>query len=152
LVISPDGQFVDWVLRATPAIQTNSKYVCRPRKNKQEGFQLYSSDWQRIEESNAVYVPFGLLDMWTLDMCGLATATGLTGKTYQPPWFDGIRKKIYLIPDVGEEDAAHRLKRRLGWRAEVLELEYPDGCKDCNDILMKHDVLEVTKVIHRSIR
>lgn len=150
-VYDSDGIFVDWVLRATPAIQTTSKYVCRPRRNKTEGFSLYSIDWKRINDAKAIYIPFGLLDMLTLDLCGLATATGLTGKTYQALWFDQIRKKIYLIPDAGEEDAAHKLKRQLGWRASVLLLDYPNECKDVNDILMKYDVPKVLDIINRSV-
>lgn len=126
--------FVDWVLRATPSVQTTSKYVVRPRKNRSEGFRLYVADWYKFIDEDEIYVPFGILDMWTLYLCGLSTATGMTGKTYNPSWFDDVRKKIYLIPDAGEEDSAYKLKANLGWRAQVLRLDYETG-KDPNDLL-----------------
>jgi len=134
-VFNREGAMVDWVVRSTPTLETNVKYAVRPRKNSHEGFMLYSADWDMIEESTGVYIPFGILDMWALHLLGLPTATGLTGKTYNIKWFSEIRKFIYLIPDLNEEEDAHRFVQKLDWRGSVFELNYPDGCKDVADIL-----------------
>lgn len=132
------GRIVDLVVRATPAVQTTSKYVLRPRQNKSEGFILYCVDWQAVEDQDVVYCPFGILDMLTLSMLGYASVTGVTGKAYRAEWFDEIRKKIVIIPDLGEEDAAYKLKSQLGWRASVMHYPYHDKCTDLNDELMYH--------------
>jgi len=50
---------------------------------------------------------------------------------------DEYRKQIIILPDKGEEDTARKLASRLGWRGKVLVLDYPDGCKDPNDLLVK---------------
>lgn len=147
-VFNVDGIFVDWVLRATPAIQTTSKYVVRPRKNREEGFSLYSADWGRVIDSNAIYIPFGVLDMHVLcSILKLPAATGLTGKTYKTEWFSEIRKPIYLIPDKGEEIDAYKIKQSLGWRGRVLLLDYKEDEKDCADVNLSRG----SEVLHRLI-
>lgn len=133
-VFNKQGKMVDIVVRATPSVETKSKYVVRPRKNSNEGFILYANDWVRIMNSKELYVPFGILDMNVLSFLGYPSATGMTGHSYKPSWFDGIRKRIYIIPDRGEEKSAHELQQLLGWRARVLELDYPDNTKDPTDI------------------
>lgn len=144
--------FVDWVLRATPNKQTTIKYATRPRKNKSEGHHLYAASWERVETSSEIFIPFGVLDMWTLHECGFTSLTGLLGKSYQPSWFENIRKKIYLIPDRGEEKDAYKFASKLGWRGKVLMLDYPDDCKDPNDILRIYGKDAVITIINSSLR
>ena len=136
-IFDRSGEMVDWVVRSTPTLETNIKYAVRPRF-RGEKYGLYASDWDRIEDSDNIYIPFGILDMWALHMLGLPSATGIVGKSYILRWFDNIRKPIYLIPDLGEEDAAYKFKQQLGWRGNVLILNFPEGTKDCADILLKY--------------
>ena len=149
-IFDDSGDFVDLVLRSTPSVHTTSKYVTRPRLYRGEGFQLYSANWGSVSNSSEIYIPFGVLDMHTISMAGLPTATGLTGKAYKAEWFDNIRKRIWLIPDQGEEEDAYKLKAQLGWRAKVLQLNYPSGCKDINDILINKGIDQVILSIQES--
>ena len=48
------------------------------------------------------------------------------------PW-----KRVIILPDKGEEDTARKLRDELGWRGAVMNLDYPSGCKDPNDLLVK---------------
>lgn len=142
-VFNERDKFVDWVLRATPSKHTEIKYAVRPRSRKNEGFGLYAADWDKVMSAKEVYVPFGILDMWTLHKWGYPTVTGLTGKTYRPEWFENIRKRIWIIPDRGEEWEAYNLAQKLGWRAKVwfTHTWYEDDCKDSNDMLRLHGVM-----------
>lgn len=139
-VFNPDGIFTDFVVRSTNTVECGSRYAVRPRKNKNEGFILYSSDWERIDNSDTVYIPFGVLDMHAVYYAGFASATGLNGKSYNTEWFKDIHQNIVLIPDDHEEGDAWKFKRRLGWRCSVLELPYEDGEKDSTDILVNRGV------------
>ncbi len=150
-VFNQDGDMVDWVVRSTPSIETTIKYSLRPRINSKEGFILYSNDWDRIEQSHEVYVPYGILDMHSLHNIGLPCATGLTGKTFNVDWFKDIRKKIYLIPDKGEEEDAHKLAHKLGWRARVLTLDFPEDTKDEMDVYSKYGKQSLLELIKEKV-
>jgi len=149
-IFDEDNNFVDWVLRASQHKTTTTKYAVRPRLNKRDVFSLYAADWDLVNSSNELYVPFGMLDMWTLHLCGFPAATGLLGKSHKSEWFDGIRKPIYLIPDLGEESEAYKFAKQLGWRGRVLRLAYPKYCKDPNDILKMYGKDEVILKIQES--
>lgn len=132
-VFSWDGKFADLVVRH----KTSKVYEIRPHE-KDEPVHLYSADWSVVCASPVVYVPFGIFDMWTLHLLGLPTLTGISGKAFDASMFDGFRKKIIAVPDFGELDAALKLKSELGWRGSVKNLNYPEDCKDPNDVFVKH--------------
>ena len=48
---------------------------------------------------------------------------------------------MLFIPDKGEEKEANRIASQLDWRGKVLKVEYPDDCKDINDVHVKHPKL-----------
>ena len=45
-----------------------------------------------------------------------------------------IRKRIEFIPDKGEEKQAQKFASKMGWRGGVMRCNYPEGCKDVNDV------------------
>jgi hypothetical protein len=82
-----------------------------------------------------------------LHIAGYAGITGLSGQKFEPSYLDRFRKPIYIIPDKGEEKSAIELQSSLGWRGYPLYLDYPEGTKDPNEVLVKYDVDTVSKLI-----
>jgi hypothetical protein len=96
---------------------------------------LYVPDWKMLEQANYVFLTFGIFDALTVRSLGFASCTPTVGKdSVNPRWFDEINKRIYIIPDKGEERDALMLVSRLGLRGRILEINY-DGTntKDPND-------------------
>lgn len=145
-VFDQDNDFVDWVIRSHPKKQTDIKYAIRPRKNFNDN-HLYCPSWDFLSKFQEIFFPFGILDAWSIYACDLPAVTGITGQLVEPKLLDDIRKIIYIIPDVGELAGAMRLQEQLDWRGRVLQLDYPDGCKDSNDILRLHGVNTLKGII-----
>lgn len=95
---------------------------------------LYSPNWERIQESDTVFVPFGLIDSWSFEAIGLASVTGITGKSLSADLLRTLGKRIVLVPDEWEEREAHKLANSLGWRARVKQIAYPEGAKDPDEL------------------
>lgn len=66
--------------------------------------------------------------------------SSINGKLTNPIGLVDIKKKIIIIPDLGEEKEANILASRLRW-ASVARISYPEGTKDLNDIWMKDKFL-----------
>lgn len=132
------GDIVTAVARAGEAIQEakNLRYLI-PHDAPQV---LYIPSHELISKSDKVYVTFGIIDSLILYSMGLASVSGLTGKSVKPELFDAIRKPIEIIPDFGEEEAARKLASHLGWRGNVKRLDYPEDCKDVADVYHLHGV------------
>jgi hypothetical protein len=136
-VYDSHGTLKSVVLRASPHVAkaTGVRFHNPPG----HANMLYCPDWRLFEKSRTLAVVFGLFDALTLSDMRYAVVTPTNGKMgIQSTWFDSIRKKIVIIPDLGEEDQARKLAAKLGWRGSVLQLPYPDGCKDPNDYLQKN--------------
>lgn len=114
----------------------------------QDPNMLYVTDHKRIKDTDRVYLTFGIYDSITLYQLGLATISTTTGKRLDPSALDNIRKPIYIIPDLGEEQEAHQLANCLGWRGRVLNL--PDTLsKDVNELYVNdpqllNQILEIS--------
>jgi hypothetical protein len=67
---------------------------------------------------------------------GAASISTTCGKLMNVSYLDQIRKRVIFIPDKGEEDAAQKFSKQLGWRGGVMRCNYPDECKDINDIFV----------------
>jgi len=148
-VFDADGDMIDWIVRAHPKKQTEIRYAIRPRKNRNDN-HLYCPDWNFLAKSQEIYFPFGLLDAWSIFACELPAMTGITGQLINPELLSDIRKRIYIIPDKGEGQGARRLQQQLDWRGIVLCLNYPDDCKDSNDILRLHGVNILKELIEEA--
>lgn len=141
------GEVQGLTVRASPTIQTkNNRYsVTRDCPVK-----LYVPNWKRVNKDDCIYVCFGTLDVWTLEIAGYAGITGLSGQKLQSEYFDRFRKPIYIIPDRGEEKSAIELQSRLGWRGMSLILDYPEGVKDLNQLHQEYGLDTVSKLIEKA--
>jgi DNA primase len=99
---------------------------------------LYCPNWQRVQESDTIYVPFGVIDSWSFEAINLASVTGITGKSLSAELLAPLNKKIVFVPDEGEEKEAHQLANKLGWKAKVRQLVYGDGEKDPDNVRRVH--------------
>lgn len=95
---------------------------------------LFIPNESLVEQSDHIYLVFGIFDCITLYQYGLPVMTTLTGLYVRTESFEEIRKKIIVIPDRGEEKKAAKLVARLGWRGKLKLLDYPIGTKDINDL------------------
>jgi len=135
------GKIVGIVARASPSIQSKTIRYTVSHDCPQRFYFPYP---KKFVEEMEVYLPFGTIDTWSLEALGYTSFTGISGQDLRPEVFSEIMKVIYIIPDRGENNAAIRLQNGLGWRGKMLNLEYPDDCKDINDVHKKHG-LEVLK-------
>jgi hypothetical protein len=129
-----DYNFQTVVFRAAPHVQeaTGHRYWCHGKP------MMYVPDWKLLDNMPFVVVVFGMLDALTLNKFRYPVVTATSGKNqFCAEWLDEFRKPVYIIPDKGEEDTAHKLASNLGWRGKVIRLDYPDGIKDCNDYLIQ---------------
>ncbi len=137
------------VARASPTIQTKTN---RYSASKNCPVKLYVPSWDAVNNSEDIYVPFGILDSWTCLMAGYSSITGISGQAIRPEYFDNIRKPIWIIHDRGEERAAVELQRGLGWRGRRLDIQWPDTTKDNNDIHVKYGLDTVKEKIEEAKR
>lgn len=133
-IFSSDSRIVDVVVRRLSA-SSSTRYVVQPILHSDKR-PLFVPNWQRLEQAENIYCVFGMLDAISLELCGLPVVTGITGKAVPVEQLQELHKRIVIVPDLGEEDDAHKIANKLGWRGRVKELKYPDGCKDPNDVFM----------------
>jgi DNA primase len=136
-----DGKIQGAVARASPTIQTKDN---RYSASKNCPVKLYVPNWQAVLEAKEIYVCFGTLDAWSLQMAGYPALTGISGQQFQAEFLDQFRKPIYIIADKREEKSAIHLQSRLGWRGRRLDIQWLEGTKDINDIHVKFG-LEIVK-------
>ena len=142
-----DGKIQGAVARASPTIQTKDN---RYSASKNCPVKLYVPDWKSILEAKEIYVCFGTLDAWSLQMAGYPALTGISGQQFQAEFLDQFRKTIYIVADKREEKSAIHLQSRLGWRGRRLDVQWLDGTKDINDIHVKFGIDKVKETIEQS--
>ena len=137
------------VARADKVVQkyTNKRY----RVPFEQDLLLYIPDHRLIENSTYIVCVFGIIDAVTLCQLGIPVMTYSIGKDIPAERFDKYRKPIYVIPDMGEEKSALKLAHSLGWRGKVILLDYPEGTKDCNEILENYGEKILKEMIEQSI-
>lgn len=143
-----DGSFQTAVLRAAPHVQevTGFRYWCRSTP------VPYVPDWYLYSNKSVLFVVYGILDALTLSQLRFPVVTSTAGNnTFRAEWLDECRKPIYIIPDKNEEEQAQKLANQLGWRGNVLRLNFPVDIKDTNGFLergrgeeLKAQLLSVT--------
>lgn len=135
------------IARASPTIQTKSnRYTASPNCP----IKLYAPNWRKVLKDSSLYVCYGTIDSWTLVMAGYAGITGISGQEFNFHHLDRFRKPIYIIPDRGEEKNSLALQCSLGWRGMSLFLEWPDGCKDLNDVHVNYGIDKVIELIEKA--
>jgi hypothetical protein len=143
-----NGEFVQAVARAGSVIESDvERYSNSPGKA-----MLYAPNESRDRDHSYTLAPFGILDSISLYDCGFPSVTSISGKDTSSGVYDQLRKKIYVIPDRGEMEEARRLADSLGWRGHLIELDYPEGCKDANDFLKMGRRMELIRQIRKGIK
>jgi hypothetical protein len=126
------------VLRASPGIESDySKYMMPTNQRP----MMYVPDWRLLKREKVIFIVFGMLDALTLCDLRMPVVTTTAGAaSFDPVWLDDYRRRVYVIPDKEpsvEREHARELLSGLDWRGEIIDLKFPDGCKDCNDFLWK---------------
>lgn len=117
------------------ARSVNEKHYFVPKEQNPD--ILFIPNENLFNESETVYLVFGMFDCLTLYQFGLPVMTTTRGIVRSGVTFQHIRKRIIVIPDKGEEKTAARLVASLDWRGKLLLLDYPVGTKDINDLHVK---------------
>ena len=129
---SMNNSIVGAIARAGEGNDSESKYVVPAGQSPNI---LYIPSIKSIEKSDKIYLTFGPLDALSLSVCGIAAVSTTVGKRLSPAALNNFKKTIIIIPDRGEEKEAYEIAACLGWRGKVLHGRYPEGAKDCNDVL-----------------
>jgi len=84
-----------------------------------------------------VYIVFGIFDALCMAAADYPVCTVIGGhRAFNEGLVEHIRKPIIVVPDKGEEMQAKQLTARLGWRGKLHLVDWPDGCKDANDLVV----------------
>jgi hypothetical protein len=149
-VYERERAFQTTVFRSAPHVQqsTNIRYWCKQKPVR------YVPDWRLMEKPKFILVVFGIIDALTINKYRYPVITSTAGaNTFKAEWLDEWRRPIYILPDKGDEKTAMLLAGKLGWRGNVVYLDYPEGCKDPNDMLVKgHEKKlqsELSRIDHR---
>jgi len=137
-LFSREQKLVGCVARAIPTSQSRYKYT---QPHGQNPNLLYAPNWRLYDRAKIVFLTYGIFDAITLAINGVMAFSSISGKLTNPIGLVDIRKRIVIIPDLGEEKEANILASKLGWRGNVARISYPDGTKDLNDIWMKNKSL-----------
>lgn len=133
---SPDQKIIGAVARAGENNTASSKYVV---PSGQDPNMIYVPDWKQFQASGIIYATFGIIDAVSLVICGAGAFSTTNGKRLNDVTaLDKVKKRIIFLPDRGEESNAKEIAARLGWRGAVAKVNYPDDCKDPNDLLVKY--------------
>ena len=130
-IFDRERNFLNVVYRAAPHIQAYSgmRYWYHGAPH------LYVPDWKLVEDSKYIVITYGILDALTLADLRIPAATPSNGKdSFRSEWMDDIRKVTYIVPDQGEEESARHHAKELGWRGNVVYMDWHDGLKDINDL------------------
>ena len=134
-VFDKQHKLVDIVVRSVQR-DSDIRYVVHP--NSSCSHPIYVPSWERLSSSEVVYVVYGIIDSISLYLAGFPSLTGVTGKSLSFDLLKPLGKKLIIIPDKGEESDAHKLANRLGWRAKVKSISWPENTKDVDEIRRKY--------------
>jgi len=113
----------------------------------QDGNIMYVPDWDMVQNSGIIYVPFGIVDAVSLYQCGIPTLTPTFGIKANSEPFSEFRKILKIIPDKWEQKTGAMLVSKLGWRGKLLNLDWPDDCKDINDVLRMYGQSKINDLL-----
>jgi DNA primase (bacterial type) len=149
-IFNENGSVVNLVARTGETLQdlTGNRYFDCPYSITGNHATLYVASFELLEKSPYIVVVYGIIDMLSLAILNIPSVTFSAGKVIPPSFFDQWRKIIYVIGDKGEERDAKRLAQELGWRGRFINLSYPDGCKDINDVHVKYGADKVLQIVN----
>lgn len=113
-------------------ISGNARYMTPHGQDKNV---LFVPDWRLNTIFSYLYIVFGIVDALTLAQQGYPVVTTMVGVGVSDPTpYEDFRKPLYVLPDRGEADRGAKLVRNLGWRGKLFTPDWPEGCKDINDV------------------
>ena len=125
--------FVSMVFRAAPHIEHSGgqRYWYKGPNT------LYIPDWRLLEQKK-LFLTYGILDAVTLAMLGYPAASVTAGTaSFKAEVFEDFRFPIYILPDQDEQNSVMKHVGSLGWRGNLVLLQFGDGMKDVNDFVQK---------------
>lgn len=134
-IVDQNNKLVGAVARVGYKADVASKYVV---PNHQNPNLPYVPSWKAVNRSSKIYMTFGIVDAITLYMYGEGAMSTTNGKRIDYTVLYNLRKHILVVPDRGEEKEARELVAKLDWRGKVVPVNYPDGCKDINEVHLTH--------------
>ena len=135
---SRTGRIVSAVARKGRSNTSLNKYVI---PNGTDPHLLYVPNWSNVARARYLILCFGILDAIVLAICGQPAASTLTGKNLSKAALASFRVPILIIPDQREEADGLKLASTLGWRGSLVRVDWPEGCKDINDIWVRDPAL-----------
>lgn len=133
-VLNPRHKVENIVVRHTK--KSGTRYAIKKLEEQKQ--LLYCPNWSRVQNSDYVYVCYGIVDAWAFEAIEKPCVTGITGKSLNADLLRPLKKDSYLIvPDEWEERDAMYLANSLGWRGKKINVWYPEGTKDPDEIRVK---------------
>lgn len=133
-VFSRSRDFLNVVYRAAPHIQQSQGL----RYWYQGTPYLYVPDWKLVNDHKYIVVTYGIFDALTLADMRIPAASPSNGKdSFKVEWLEELRRVTYIIPDQDEEETARKHAKGLGWRGNVVYMDWTERCKDINDFVSK---------------
>jgi DNA primase len=136
-----DNKFAGMAMRASTAVEEASgmRHFIPPG----QPALLYVPLRREFEKAERIYIVFGIFDALVMAAAGYPVCTVIGGhRAFNAGLVEHIRKPIIVVPDHGEEGQAVLLRNKLGWRGRHHFVDWPDGCKDPNDLVMNGYKLE----------
>jgi hypothetical protein len=121
-ILDNQSKIIDIVVRSIQR-DADIRYVVHPSSSDVMR-PIYVPAWERVNKSETVYIVYGIIDAISLHLAGLPVLTGITGKSLSHEILKPLHKKFIVLPDAGEEEEAHRLANKLGWRCKVKKIDY----------------------------
>lgn len=143
-ILNQYGDIMGATARCGETNTSPAKYCNVPNQNPD---LLYVTSWEMVNTQNTIFLVFGIIDAITLYQCGYASISTTTGKRLNHTALDWLRKSIVIIPDRGEEVEAALLSAKLGWRGKAKKVQWPDNCKDINNVFCHYGKDELLKVL-----
>ena len=142
-----EDDYRGFIMRSGRHIQeaTGLRYVIKSTGS------LYFPDWYLARKSDYLVVTFGILDAISLSKLRIPACSSTHGKTIDINELEWARKPIVFFPDKDESEEARKYYRQLGWRGRVVEFDYPENCKDPNDLLLAGHDQDMMNAIRNAI-
>lgn len=99
---------------------------------------LYIPHWAKVRHADYLIITFGILDAVVLAILGYPAASTISGKQLSPISVEKFRIPIFILPDRREEQNGLVSAQRLDWRGHCLQIDWPEECKDVNDIWVRN--------------
>lgn len=141
-----NGRFLTAVYRSSPPIQN----VNGVRYWSKGTPVMYVPDWRLLEKNRRgnIFVVYGMFDAIALASVRLPVVTVSSGKdSFQADWLEGYGNQVYIVPDKGEYTTAMRHAKELGWRGNVINLDYPEGYEDPADFAKNGKMEDLYKIL-----